>query len=318
VRTGTLILLLLAPFAQSQETELARSPAAAYDRIATCVDEVESDFIGLHSLPDLCPGFDEALVATGYADFISEDDAAYFDWNSLRDLHQLADRYRRVDGHTSQGPAMDLAMLPQVLEQLDLEQADKRPLTWGQRVRRWLDTLLRRGDPQADSWLARWLSELDVPQWVGRSIVNVAIAVVLLIALLVIASELRAARIFRRGRTRGVSQPFFGASAGSSRLALADVAAAPPGDRPALLLRLLVETLVATGRLQGERTLTHGELATRATFDGADQRTSFGRVAALCERILYGNRPAAADEIDAAIQSGSTLNEQLRARTAAT
>jgi hypothetical protein len=312
VRFGTLILLLLAPLAQSRERESAGDDAAAYDRIATCVAEVENDFIGLDSLPAICPGFDDALAETGYTDFITQADAAYFDRDSLQDLHAIATRYRQPSDEAADRSVANLALLPQVLEQLDAESIDHRPPTWGERLRRWLDTLSQRAEAGQGSWLARWLSELQIPPWLGRSIVNTAIVLVLAIAIAVIVSELRAAMIFRRGGTRPAAPLGADPTGGSrSRPVLADVAAAPPRDRPALLLRMLVDTLVATARLHTERTLTHGELARRAAFDTAGQRASFRRVAAVSERILYGNQPADAAEIDAVVLTGAALHEQL-------
>ena len=70
-------------------------------------------------------------------------------------------------------------------------------------------------------------------------------------------------------------------------------------DRKAsMLLRMLVATLVQSGRLRTERSLTHRELCARATFDDAQQRQSFQRVAALAERTVYGSRDVPAEEVE--------------------
>jgi hypothetical protein len=89
-------------------------------------------------------------------------------------------------------------------------------------------------------------------------------------------------------------------------------------ERPALLLRVLVNTLVSTGRLRAEKSLTHRELGMRAAFDAVDQRQSFNRVAALGERVLYGNRNVPPEEIDAVIETGRALDRQLNVPRAAT
>jgi hypothetical protein len=90
-----------------------------------------------------------------------------------------------------------------------------------------------------------------------------------------------------------------------------DIDAAALSERPSIVLRMLVATLVKTGRLQAERSLTHRELIKRVKLDDSGQRESFSRVAQLAERIVYGGNDAPADELDAVVQAGRALNAQL-------
>src|SRR5690606_9754658 len=110
----------------------------------------------------------------------------------------------------------------------------------------------------------------------------------ILLALIVIANELRVAGVFRRSARRGAPQ---GAADtllndGSSRAI--DLDAAPLAERPSLLLRMLIAALMARGRVSGAAALTTGELLRRIQFADDAERACFQRVALLAERIVYG------------------------------
>ena len=314
MRLGSLIiLLLLASAAVSQDI----GTAAARERIASCIVEADDDVMGLEALESVCPGLDHALAESGYAGFISEEESDSLTRLGLLDLQTIVDRYRSAPGGSA-GRA-DPAKLGPILSQLEQEQVSDQPLSLLDRFKRWLNGLMGRAEQERESWFSRWLRDVDVPEKVTRSIVYVAIGLILLIALVVVVNELRAAGILRRrGKRSGAAAESHVAAASAAHATLADLERVPLGDRPSLLLRVLVDSLVSTGRLRTERSLTHGELVRRAAFDATDQRTSFNRVAALSERILYGNANVAADEIDAVVQAGRALNEQLHAPRAAT
>jgi hypothetical protein len=79
-----------------------------------------------------------------------------------------------------------------------------------------------------------------------------------------------------------------------------------------MLLRMLVATLIRSGRLRTERSLTHRELCARARFDDARQRESFQRVAALAERTVYGSSAVPAEEVEPIVAAARDLDAQLR------
>jgi hypothetical protein len=82
--------------------------------------------------------------------------------------------------------------------------------------------------------------------------------------------------------------------------------------KASMLLRMLVATLVRSGRLRTERGLTYRELSARANFDDAQQRESFRRVASLAERTVYGGRELTADEVEPVVAIARALDAQLR------
>ncbi|MFI4867644.1 MAG: hypothetical protein ACHQDB_11190, partial [Steroidobacterales bacterium] len=83
------------------------------------------------------------------------------------------------------------------------------------------------------------------------------------------------------------------------------------------LLRLLVQALLQSGRLRGERSLTHRELGVRGAFDDPEQQLRFVRISLLAERLLYGAGVAisatAQPQIDQALTDGRQLYAQLLA-----
>jgi hypothetical protein len=317
VRAGLVTLLLLAaPAAGSQEADSAAGAVIAPgDQIAACIEDASGDEVGLAALESSCPGIGQALTQSGYADFISESGTEQLNSYGLADLEQIADRYRQ----SPREPAADVAALAPVLSTIEEELRVDRPLTLFERFERWLNGLLQRSQQDEDSWLGRWLRGFDVPERITRPILYGAIVLVILIAVAVIVNELRAAGVFRRGGRRSVATPGTVTGTGhASATMLADLDRVPAAERPALLLRMLVNTLVHTGRLRTEKSLTHRELGERAAFDATTQRQSFNRVASLSERILYSNREVSAEEIDVVVTEGRTLDHQLSLPRAAT
>jgi hypothetical protein len=84
-----------------------------------------------------------------------------------------------------------------------------------------------------------------------------------------------------------------------------------------MLLQLLVNRLVQTGRLRAERSLTHRELVVRSRFDSESQRLLFATVANTAETLLYGSESAAPEQLSSVLQQGQTLLRQLSGSSSA-
>lgn len=316
-----LLAILVLLFARAAGSEEADSAAGSIDpareSIASCVSNATGEEVGLAELEETCPGIGDALDRAGYADFISEDESGQLTSYGLQDLLEISERYRTPPADRS--PEADVTRLAPILASLEEARRADQELTWTERFKRWLNNMVRRSQQQEDSWLSRWLRDVDVSEGVVSAIVYAAVALILLIAVAVIVNELRAAGVFRRRERRaaataaGIERP-----SSASEVGLADLDRVPPEARPAVLLRVLVNTLLKTGRLQLDKSLTHRELGARARFDALDQRQSFNLVAALSERVLYGNRKIPAEEIDAVMAVGRMLDRQLNVPRAAT
>lgn len=292
--------LLAAPVVFAQEERSARQV------LDDCIESVADDVIGMPALEAQCPGLEQALVELDLAPFVSDREWHTIGVYGLMTLQSVAARY-------SEPPPPQTAQvesLRSILNELRQPVQAERAPSWLERFQRWLRELMARQESAKDSWWSRWVDGYSLTE-TGRAIVFYgALALVLLLAAAVIVNEVRVARKGRRKRLRaGMSgdAEFAADVSGADSFDLEGVARS---ERPSLLLRMLVATLVKTGRLQAERSLTHRELTARARFDDVSQRQSFQRVAQLAERVVYGGDEAPA-ELDEVLQAGRDLQSQL-------
>jgi hypothetical protein len=159
--------------------------------------------------------------------------------------------------------------------------------------------------------LSRWLDRAKVTETIATTLLFVALALILALTVLVIVNELRAAGVFRKRLVVEIDNGTANTAALADE-ATVDVDSLPPDRKASMLLRMLVTTLVQSGRLRTERSLTHRELCARANFDDAGQRESFKRVAALAERTVYGSSEVAASEVEPIVSAARALDAQLR------
>jgi hypothetical protein len=306
VPRGLILLLLLAAPAVWSQT--AGSPAGV---VAKCIESDATDTYGLQDLEAECPGIEHALVELGYSPFISERQLDELNISSLDDLQQLTDRY--TEPSAAPGGIATGSLAP-ILESLETQRRADQPLTFMERFKRWLRDLFQRRQNPSQSWLDRWLEEVDVPETVTRAIVYSLVALVILLALAVLINELRAAGILgSKGMARKRDALAGDVPRVAPELTLADLDAAPAAERPSALLRILVATLVKRGRLRAERSLTHRELVARVALEDAAQRECFSHVSRLSERTVYGNARVPPDEIDRIVQAGRELAAQIAA-----
>lgn len=297
------VLLTVAPAAWSQAA--GEGERSTLDVIEDCSQSASEETYGLTDLEKECPGLRRALEESGYLALLSDDVREVLHVYDLADLLQVDSWYA-----ARQARDVDVATLTPVLASLR-EQESERPLTWFERFKRWLGTLLERQSSDPDNWLARWLDEVDVSAAVTRTILMGLIALIVVLAIAIVLNELRVAGVLRgsRGRREAavdatVAGPALGAATDFETLS---------ADRKApMLLRMLVTTLVQSGRLRTERSLTYRELCTRATFDDSEQREVFRRVAALAERTVYGSGAVSAEEIEPVVAAARALDVQLR------
>jgi hypothetical protein len=300
-----LILLAIAPAVSCQAAdEAARS---AVDRIADCSHSVEDDKVGLTDLESVCPGLTSALEDSGYLPLLSTAERDALDVYGLSDLLAVDDWYQQQESRD-----VDVSTLGPILDSLRAEEPER---TQGllDRLQRWLRSLFGRQQNDPDNWLSRWLDELDVSQTVVRTILLVAIALLLVMVIGVVYNELRTAGLLRQ---RPVVQDDAVNAATSASGDATELDALAAERKASMLLRMLVATLVRSGRLRTERGLTYRELSARATFDDAQQRESFRRVASLAERTVYGGREITAEEVEPVVAVARALDAQLRGASA--
>lgn len=300
-----LVLLAATPAAWCQAAGQDEE-RSALDIIGDCSDSADEETVGLTALEEECPGLTRSLEQSGYLRLMSTSLRDELDAYDLSDVLTVDDWYAQ----DAAGPDPDVAALGPILDSLRAQEP-QRPLTWFERFKRWLRSMADRQERDSDNWLSRWLDKTRVTETVATTILFVALALILALTVLVIVNELRAAGVFRKRLVLEIDN----SAASTATLpddATADVDSLPADRKASMLLRMLVTTLVQSGRLRTERSLTHRELSARAKFDDAQQRESFQRVAALAERTVYGSSEVAESEVEPIVSAARALDAQLR------
>jgi hypothetical protein len=264
---------------------------------------------GIDELRLLCPDIEQAIIDSGLGTQLPEHWQRWLDRNSIEDISQLLRRYQSPLPSAAPG----VATLYPIARTLRLPEP---PHGWWQDFKAWLRKWLSPTESTESSWLNRWLSNVTLPQRLAQSLLYLLMGVILVGTAWIVWRELKLARAGARARPGAVSRssPL---PAGALSLSLDEVDRAAPCDQPALLLRLLVQALLQSGRLINDRPLTHRELAARSGFDNSGQRERFERISLLAERLLYGpvgtaTATATATAKSTAAMSADSAQSQLR------
>ena len=156
-------------------------------------------------------------------------------------------------------------------------------------------------------WFSDWLdaADLETPEWISNmSVSQVALEVLIWLVMVIlvgtagfiIVMEARA-RAGRRVHKISESATLRQADGGTMSLpTLRDVVAADVSDKPGMLLRVVLEALVRSGRIASDSNLTHQEIS--ALPLGLQQQAAFGNVVRTAEVATYGRWIPAPDEVD--------------------
>jgi hypothetical protein len=299
VRLAVFVLTLLVGAAA-----LAQSEGSARQALDACIEQIPPEAEGLEDLEVACPGIETALEDLGVMPLLSETQHGVLNRTGLVNLRSLLERYEQPPERTAVG----VDSLHPVLESLREPPKAERPLSWYERFKRWLRTTFDKDESGGTPWLRRWLDEYQMSETVRLVLFYGVMALVVLLAIFIVVNEVRAARAGKRKSMFAKAKSAVGAKPGS---ALDDFDLAAHAGQPSLVLRMLIATLVETGRLQGDRSLTHTELTKRARFDDSAQRECFQSVVRVAERAVYSGHEIAKQELEDAVRSGRTLHAQL-------
>jgi hypothetical protein len=158
------------------------------------------------------------------------------------------------------------------------------------------------------------VSHVGVSQSVIRLITYAALTAVVLLAGIIVFNEARTAGLLpkRRGAPRKRRALAAGGSAGT---AWNDIEQAQPGDRPRLLLELIVRRLSDRGFLPPAGALTVRELTRAARLPEADDRSRLADLALAAERVRYSVAESQSTGLDEPIARGRELLDRLEAGT---
>lgn len=192
---------------------------------------------------------------------------------------------------------------------LKADAATQAPGLWARFVA-WVKSLSGQDsqDSATPGWLQRLLDSVTVTESVGETIFWISSALIVLMAIAFIVSEVRARRS-PQPHTAGyrVQEP-------PGELAPADsdldhLAAIDAGERPAAMLRIAIEHLRAAGLLRQDDSLTNRELAQQLD---PRSRGWFVGLSSLADAVIFGQLQPSSEQLDSAKQSLQQLLQGTR------
>ena len=281
--------------------------------LSECPRHLDSSLdVGYERIALRCPELAPALEHGPWAAWLPPD------WNephnqlSAEDLHELHYTLARESAAVPGTRVLHPESAAAVVQRLTQKQVHQQG--WWTHFKNWLRELLTPRPEQASNWWRRLFGDdVQIDQAALRLITQLAIALLIAMALAVVINELRLAGLF--GRRRTTPQP--GAPTTNARAPeLADLDRADPRAQPALLLELITARLAAQDRLPAALALTVRELTTRARLGDGGQRARLTTLAAVSERVRYGAREIAPQVLLDAVRGGRELLSALDAQPA--
>jgi len=300
-----LCVLFLAAHAQAADDSALRV-------VESCRARLSPADVGIERLQKRCPDLLPALASAPWRDLLPPSMRERRDEISAESLRVLVELVRQSGGGAELREAPSREKLDPVLAELGAK--GQQGATRWERFKRWLKDKFEKRKDDESSALEKWGRQFQTGEGVARAITYIGYAIVGILVLWVIWSELRAAGLFGGApRGRGRTDP---AAQWRRRLLLADVAAAPLAERPGMLLRLLGEALTRAERLPAAEGLTAGAIARRATLDSDEERTALAEIASTADTVRYGSRTPPDDRIEGTVTAARSLLEKF-ARLAA-
>jgi Domain of unknown function (DUF4129) len=281
----------------------ADDPALAVVEACRAKLDARND-VGLERIGRRCPELLRTLAGAPWSKLLPQDLLERRDEISAQSLRELVELIRAAEVERVARAAPDLAKLAPVLAELG-EKGQQGATRW-ERFKQWLkDKFDRREEDQdEDSWLEKFGREFETSEGVARAITYIGYALMGLLVLYVIWSELRAAGLLGGTRESRRAQE---AAQWRRRLQLADVMQAPLADRPGLMLKLLGDALTRSQRLPAADGLTAEALVRQARLDSDAERAELASVARTADAVRYGPRPPEEDKLQGAVSSARSL-----------
>lgn len=280
-------IVLAAALASSMLCPHRAGALDAHAVISGCAATAGANLQGLPAIRRVCPRIDQALASLAVGNLLPVDWDKRAGAAMLGDLEALAERYA---GRPSSTPPASSDLRAIAVRLQGPAASPSSPSLWDH-IRAWLRARLA---PLGG--LLKWLRSLpggSAGSGARRILLVGAGVLILLSVVAVVIAELRAAGRFgpgRRQRSR-IRRPLARARVvAAEEMAADDADAARALDRPASALRILIEALRRSRRIERDGNLTCREVLARAVFDTREQREGFAGIALLAERELFGPR----------------------------
>ena len=299
--------------ARADAVPMAVGPAL--DVIDACVHRLTPDIdVGYERIAARCPTLVRRLDESGVAVWLPHD------WRSsgndlsvggLRSLSELLVREFPVTPPLgSHQPRIQ--HVPEILA--GLTYADDEHSGWWARTRAWLRGIFAGTDETADEgWLGRMIGQSGVSQTVLELVSYGALGLVLMLAIVIVANELRVGGVWggggrRRLGARGPAEASE-AVAGGVRLDWEGVRGSPVAQRLGLLLELVVARLNEVGGERLSRGLTARELLGAARLADERDRERLRALVRASEWVRFSGGAVSEGEVAVVMEEGRRLLE---------
>ena len=284
--------------------------ARARDALAViddCVARLDSELdVGYARIAARCPDLPDALAESSFAPWLPADWKRPDNQLSAAGLSELrAQLAHEGTWRETRRPPPRTERVATVLAAVT-HGADAGHISWWQRFKDWLRSILTTRAQTDSGWLRRWLAGIEVSKATTELVTWVALAVVVALAAAIVINELRIAGVLRGHTTRSQSRGGDFAR-GESAATLEQLERAAPEQQPALLLELIAVRLAALQRLPPARALTARELERAARLPGESGRARLAELVTVCERVRFSGHEVSAASLAAAVRGGREL-----------
>ena len=308
VRLAAVLVLLTVPLVARADTE--QDPLRAIDSCLARLD-AETD-VGYGRIAARCPGLARTLEESGWSAWLPKgwkEPNNDLSAGSLEELRVLLARELATRAAESRTP--DVANLRRILVDLGPAGGERSGL-WA-RFKEWLRAIFESGQrPRDDHWLDRMIDRMGLSQVAIEMITYAALALIVLLAVLIVVNELRAAGFLPASRRRAQPGDALGEPRERRRVTLRDIELAELHEKPRLMLELVTARLTDLHLLPPSGSLTVRELARSAQLRDADDRARLEELARVAERERFSAQGASPGSIEAAIEQGRILLARLQ------
>jgi hypothetical protein len=296
------------------------STEAARGAIDSCIGRLnpETD-IGYERVASRCPDLARRLDEAGLSAWLPRDwkrpgnDLSSAGLRELGNLLALEDRDSAALPARSRQP--DVRHLQAVLAGLAGSDGSEAHGWWA-RTKAWLRDVFERREEEDDSWFSRVVAQNGFSQAVIELVSYIALALVVVLAVVIVANELRVdgvlGRLWRGHVTRPrVTVPARAEGEGPTVLSWDSVHDAAPLQRPRMLLDLIAARLTEEGRLPQSRGLTVRELTRLARLTDEADRRQLVELARISECLRFSDEPVPDTVVRAVLEEGRLLLERI-------
>ncbi len=284
--------------------------AVAMPNVDSCISRLDPQLdIGYERIAARCPELMRQLDGGAWAAWLPRGWKESGNDLSAGGLREFRDLVARESGTSVLSAGPDVRQLQPILTAL----AGSRNENGWSRFKSWLRSILeQREQPTDESWFSRMVSHVGVSQSVIRLITYAALAAVVLLAGIIVVNEARTAGLLPKRRGAAQKRREL-AAAGTAGATWNDIERAQLGDRPRLLLELIVRRLSDRGFLPPAGALTVRELTRAARLSEADDRSRLTDLALAAERVCYSAMESQSAALDEPIARGRELLDRLDA-----